>query len=168
MRWKTLLVHSHLLQMTKALWERETKSRVLGRKFLKALVTHPSEIATPFWQTHSPCRPIKLVPSHAASASDRTERQSVKEQKKKKKQTNTVLAILQSARSYCRLSWERRLHPLHRLGPVLLDCCRLQLTSLSSVIVLLPPLLCKVIASQCPRKTRLLRQRELCANRIAY
>ena len=39
---------------------------------------------------------------------------------------STGLAILQSARSYCRLSWERWLHPLHLLGPVLLGCCRLQ------------------------------------------
>ena len=52
-------------------------------------------------------------------------------------------AILQSARSYCRLSWERWLHPLHLLGPVLLWCCRFQPTSLSSNIVLQPPLLCK-------------------------
>ena len=51
------------------------------------------------------------------------------------------LAILMSARSCCRLSWERRLHPLHLLGPVLLGCCRLQLTSLTSMIVLQPPLL---------------------------
>ena len=54
-----------------------------------------------------------------------------------------VLAILQSARSYCRLLWERWLHPLHLLGPVLLGCCRLQLTSLFSLIVLQPPLLCE-------------------------
>ena len=46
------------------------------------------------------------------------------------------LAILLSAKSCCRLSWERRLHPLHLLGPVLLGCCQLQLTSLSSMIVL--------------------------------
>ena len=56
---------------------------------------------------------------------------------------STGFAILQSARSYCRLLWERRLHSLHRLGPVLLDCCRHQLTSLSSVIELQPPLLCE-------------------------
>ena len=35
------------------------------------------------------------------------------------------------------------LHPLHLLGPVLLGCCRLQLASLSSTIVLQPPLLCE-------------------------
>ena len=46
------------------------------------------------------------------------------------------LAILLSAKSCCRLSWERWLHFLHQLGPVLLGCCRLQLSSLSSVIVL--------------------------------
>ena len=45
---------------------------------------------------------------------------------------STVLAILQSARSYCRLLWERWLHPFYLPGPVLLGCCRLQLTSLSS------------------------------------
>ena len=56
---------------------------------------------------------------------------------------STGLAILQSAKSYCRLSWEQWLHPLHLLGPVLLGCCRLQPTSLSSVIVLQPPLLCE-------------------------
>ena len=56
---------------------------------------------------------------------------------------STVLAIFQSARSYCRLLWERWLHPLHLLGPVLLGCCRLQLTSLSSVIALQPPLHCE-------------------------
>ena len=39
---------------------------------------------------------------------------------------STVLAILLSARSCCRVSWERWLHPLHRLWPVLLGCCRLQ------------------------------------------
>ena len=33
--------------------------------------------------------------------------------------------------------------PLHLLGPVLLGCCPLQLTSLSSMIVLQPPLLCE-------------------------
>ena len=43
---------------------------------------------------------------------------------------STRLAILQSARSFCRVSWERWLHPLHLLGPVLLGCCRLQRTSL--------------------------------------
>ena len=53
------------------------------------------------------------------------------------------LAILLSAKSCCRLSWERWLHPLHLLGPVLLGCCRLQLTSLSSMIILQPPLLCE-------------------------
>ena len=53
------------------------------------------------------------------------------------------MAILLSAKSCCRLSWERWSHPLHLLGPVLLGCCRLRLTSLSSVIVLRPPLLCK-------------------------
>ena len=47
------------------------------------------------------------------------------------------LAILLSAKSCCRLSWERWLHPLHLLAPVLLGCCRLQLTSLSSMIVIL-------------------------------
>ena len=35
------------------------------------------------------------------------------------------LAILQSARSYCRLSREQWIHPLHLHGPVLLGCCRL-------------------------------------------
>ena len=45
------------------------------------------------------------------------------------------LAILLSAKSCCRLSWERWLYPLHLLGPVLPGCCRLQLTSLSSMIV---------------------------------
>ena len=45
---------------------------------------------------------------------------------------STRLAILLSARSYCRLSRERLLHPFHLLGPVLLGCCLLQLTSLSS------------------------------------
>ena len=53
------------------------------------------------------------------------------------------LAIFLSAKSCCRLSWERWLLPLHLLGPVLLGCCRLQLTSLSSMIVLQPPLLCE-------------------------
>ena len=53
------------------------------------------------------------------------------------------LAILLSAKSCCRLLWERWLHPLHLLGPVLLGCCRLQLTSLSSMNVLQPPLLCE-------------------------
>ena len=53
------------------------------------------------------------------------------------------LAILLSAKSCCRLSRQRWLHPLHLLGPVLLGCCRLQLTSLSSMIVLQPPLLCE-------------------------
>ena len=33
--------------------------------------------------------------------------------------------------------------PLHLLGPVLLGCCRLQLTSLSSMIVLQPSFLCE-------------------------
>ena len=56
---------------------------------------------------------------------------------------STGLAILLSTRSCCRLSSERWLHPLHLLGPVLLGCCRLQPTSLSSVIVLQPPLLCE-------------------------
>ena len=51
--------------------------------------------------------------------------------------------ILLSAKSCCRLSWERWLYPLHLLGPVLLGCYRLQLTSLSSMIVLQPPLLCE-------------------------
>ena len=55
----------------------------------------------------------------------------------------TLLAIVLSARSYCRLSWEQWLHPLHQLGPVLLGCCRLQLTSFFPVIVLHPPLLCE-------------------------
>ena len=49
---------------------------------------------------------------------------------------STGLDILQSATFYCRLSWERWLHPLHLLGPVLLGRCRVQLTSLSSMIVL--------------------------------
>ena len=39
------------------------------------------------------------------------------------------LAILLSAKSCCRLLLERRLHPLHLLGPGLLGCCRLQLTN---------------------------------------
>ena len=56
---------------------------------------------------------------------------------------STVLAILQCARSYCRLLWEQWLHSLHLLGPVLLGCWWLQLTSLSSMIVLQPPLLCE-------------------------
>ena len=56
---------------------------------------------------------------------------------------STGWAILQSARSCCRLSRERLLHPLHLLRPVLLGCCRLQLTSLSSMIVLQPPFLCE-------------------------
>ena len=34
-------------------------------------------------------------------------------------------------------------HSLHLLGPVLVGCCRPQLTSLSSIIVLQPPLLCE-------------------------
>ena len=55
----------------------------------------------------------------------------------------TRLAILLSAKSCCILSWERWLHPLHLLRPVLLGCCQLQLTSLSSVIVLQPKLLCE-------------------------
>ena len=46
-------------------------------------------------------------------------------------------------RSYCSLLWERWLHPLHQLGPVLMGCCRLQLTYLSSVILPQPPLLCE-------------------------
>ena len=53
------------------------------------------------------------------------------------------LAILLSARSCCRLSWERWLHLLHLLGPVLLGCYQLQLTFLFSAIVLQPPLLCE-------------------------
>ena len=53
------------------------------------------------------------------------------------------LAILLSAKSSCRLSWEQWSHPLHLLGPVLLGWWQLQLTSLSSVIVLQPPLLCQ-------------------------
>ena len=53
------------------------------------------------------------------------------------------LSILLSARSCCRLSWERWLRPLHLIGRVLLGCCRLRLTSLSSIIVLQPPLLCE-------------------------
>ena len=53
------------------------------------------------------------------------------------------LAILLSAKSCCRLLWEQWLHPLHLLGPVLLGCCRLQLTFLSSMIMLQPPLLCE-------------------------
>ena len=43
---------------------------------------------------------------------------------------STGLAILLSARSCCRLSWERWLRLLHLLGPVPLGCCQLQLTSL--------------------------------------
>ena len=54
---------------------------------------------------------------------------------------STGLAILLSAKSCCRLSWEWWLHPL--LGPVLLRFCWLQLTSLSSMIVLQPPILCE-------------------------
>ena len=53
------------------------------------------------------------------------------------------MAIFQSARSYCRLSWEWWLCPLHLCGPVLLGCCRLQLTPLSLMTVLQPPLLCE-------------------------
>ena len=41
---------------------------------------------------------------------------------------STVLAVLLSARSCRRLSWEQWLHPLHLLGPALLGCCRLQLS----------------------------------------
>ena len=53
------------------------------------------------------------------------------------------LTVLLSAKSCCRLSWKRWLHLLHLLGPVLMGWCRLQLTSLSSMIVLQPPVLCK-------------------------
>ena len=53
------------------------------------------------------------------------------------------LAILLSAKSCCRLSREWCLHSVHLIGPVLLGCRRLQLTSLSSMIVLQPPLLCE-------------------------
>ena len=53
------------------------------------------------------------------------------------------LAILLSSKSCRRLSCERSLHPLHLLGPVLLGCCRLQLTSLSTMIVLHPQPLCE-------------------------
>ena len=56
---------------------------------------------------------------------------------------STGLAFLLSARSCYKLSWERWLHLLHLLSPVLLGFCRLQLTSLSSMIVLQPPFLCK-------------------------
>ena len=49
------------------------------------------------------------------------------------------MAILLSARFCCRLSWERWLRPLHLLIPNLLGCCRLQLTSFSSMTVLQPP-----------------------------
>ena len=52
-------------------------------------------------------------------------------------------AILLSAKSCCKLLWERWLHPLHLFGPVLLGCYCLQLTSLSSVIVLQLQLLCE-------------------------
>ena len=52
-------------------------------------------------------------------------------------------AILLSAKSCCRLSWEQWLCPLYLLGLVLLGCCWLQLTSLSSMIVLQPPFLCE-------------------------
>ena len=51
--------------------------------------------------------------------------------------------ILLSARSCCRLLWEQWLCPLCLLGSVLLECCQLQLISLSSVIVLHPLLLCE-------------------------
>ena len=50
-------------------------------------------------------------------------------------------AIFLSAKSCCKLSWERRLHLLHLLRPVLLRCCWLQPTSFSSIIELQPPLL---------------------------
>ena len=40
------------------------------------------------------------------------------------------LAILLSAKSCCRLSWEQWLHPLHLLGPVPLGRWQLQLTRL--------------------------------------
>ena len=56
---------------------------------------------------------------------------------------STGLTILLSARFCCWLSWERWLHPPRLLGPVLLWCCWSQLTSLSSVIVLRPPLHCE-------------------------
>ena len=52
-----------------------------------------------------------------------------------------ALSILLSARYCFRLSWEWWLYPLHLLRPVLLGCYWLQLSSLSSVIVLQPPLL---------------------------
>ena len=52
-------------------------------------------------------------------------------------------AIFLSPRSCCRLSWEQWLLLLHLLGPVLLECCQVQPTSLSSVIVLQPPRLCE-------------------------
>ena len=35
------------------------------------------------------------------------------------------------------------INPLHLFGLVMLECCRLQLTSLSSVNVLQPPFLCE-------------------------
>ena len=53
------------------------------------------------------------------------------------------LAILLSAWPCCRLSWEWWLHPHHLLAPALLGCCWLQLTSISPMTVLQPPLLCK-------------------------
>ena len=53
------------------------------------------------------------------------------------------VAIFLSARSCCSLSWEQWLILLQVLAPVLLRRYQLQLTSLSSVIVLQPPPLCK-------------------------
>ena len=52
------------------------------------------------------------------------------------------LAVLLSARSCGKFLWEQWLHPLHLLGPVLLGCGQLQLTSLSSMIVLNQNLKC--------------------------
>ena len=46
-------------------------------------------------------------------------------------------------RTCCRLSEAQRLLLLHLLEPVLLGCCQHQLTALSSVIILHPPLLCE-------------------------
>ena len=54
----------------------------------------------------------------------------------------TGLAILLSDRSCRRLLEEQWLLLFHLLGPVLLGCCQLKLTSLSCIIVLQPPLLC--------------------------
>ena len=48
-----------------------------------------------------------------------------------------------ACRSCCRLSEEQRLLLLHLLEPVLLGYCQHQLTALSSIVILHPPLLCE-------------------------